>query len=112
LEAKKKTAPQSIVHEIIHLLVENEGVTRLDIVSARRSRHVSYVRHIGMYLARTYTEKTFPQIGFAFGSRDHTTVVYACEKMKKILETDPELKKRCEWYGRRIRDIAGDYVEN
>jgi chromosomal replication initiation ATPase DnaA len=105
-EAAKKVAPTGILHEIIHLLVENEEVSKLDVVSGRRTRQISYARQLGMYLARVYTAKSYPQIGNAFGSKDHTTVMYAYEKVKKMVAADPELKKRCEWYGRKIKDIA------
>ena len=44
-----------------------------------------------MYLCREQTHKSFPQIGRAFGRRDHTTVLYAHRKLTKALPKDPEL---------------------
>lgn len=57
---------------------------------SKRKEHV-YPRHIAMYLSRSMTDKSFPQIARAFGDRDHTTVVYACQKVAAQIHTDPEL---------------------
>ena len=71
-----------------------------DFKSSRRSREISYPRQIAMFLCRELTEMSLPQIGNAFGGRDHTTVMHAIEKiqteMKENLETKhaiEELKK-------------------
>ena len=54
----------------------------------RRNKAVVYPRQIAMYLARDLTDYSLPEIGGFFGGRDHTTVLYACEKISKSLKKD------------------------
>ncbi|MBQ3213405.1 MAG: chromosomal replication initiator protein DnaA, partial [Clostridia bacterium] len=49
-------------------------------------------RQIAMYLTRTLTDESFPKIGIEFGGRDHSTVIFACDKIEKELKTDEKLK--------------------
>jgi hypothetical protein len=62
-----------------------------DILSERRNHRVSLARHAGMFLARELTLKTFPEIGRAFGGRDHTTVLHAVRRIERKLPFDGEL---------------------
>ena len=63
-----------------------------DMTAKRRSRSVAYPRHIAMHLSREMTSLSFPEIGEQFGGRDHTTVLHACEKIKKDVKKDPKTK--------------------
>lgn len=63
-----------------------------DVISERRSAPVVRVRQIGMYLARTITLRSLPEIGRRFGNRDHTTAIHAVEKISNILKSDEDLK--------------------
>ena len=47
-----------------------------------------------MYLSRELTDFSLPKIGDEFGGRDHTTVIHAHEKISKLLQTDPQLKRQ------------------
>lgn len=67
------------------------NVSKADLESPSKARSVVYPRQIAMYLCREQTHKSFPQIGRAFGRRDHTTVLYAHRKITKDLLNDPEL---------------------
>ncbi|WP_162177011.1 DnaA ATPase domain-containing protein [Hyphomonas jannaschiana] len=67
------------------------NVSKADLESPSKARSVVYPRQIAMYLCREQTHKSFPQIGRAFGRRDHTTVLYAHRKLSKELATDQEL---------------------
>ena len=69
----------------------NLSVDRL--LSADRSREVALPRQIAMYLMRE-TNISLPQIGQALGGRDHTTVMYACEKVADLLERDDRLRRQ------------------
>lgn len=64
-----------------------------DLKSKAKSKNVAYPRQIAMYLSRTVTGTSLPQIGDAFGGRDHSTVVHAHNKIKEELITNSELKK-------------------
>ena len=63
-----------------------------DLKAKRRSRAVVYPRQIAMYLARSLTDFSLPEIGEYFGGRDHTTVLHAYEKIDKALKEDVKLK--------------------
>jgi chromosomal replication initiator protein len=59
-----------------------------DLLSARRSRSVTRPRQIAMALAKELTNHSLPEIGDAFGGRDHTTALHACRKVAELKETD------------------------
>ncbi len=61
------------------------GVTVSDIISARRTADLIPARQVAMFLSKELTPSTLPAIGRAFGGRDHTTVIYACRKIKLLL---------------------------
>ncbi|MBI1363858.1 MAG: chromosomal replication initiator protein DnaA [Proteobacteria bacterium] len=61
--------------------------------SSRRSRDVARPRQIAMYLAKTLTSKSYPEIGKAFGGRDHTTVMHAVKHIEGLRDSDPSLKE-------------------
>jgi len=67
-----------------------------ELKSQRRSRDVSFPRQIAMHLCRDMTDMSLPKIGDEFGGRDHTTVMHACEKIKKDMENSSELRKTIE----------------
>ncbi|MEI6308657.1 MAG: chromosomal replication initiator protein DnaA [bacterium] len=62
------------------------------LLAKKRSRDVVIPRHIAMYLAREMTDFSLPQLGESFGGRDHTTVLYACDKIKTEKEADINLQ--------------------
>jgi len=64
-----------------------------DILSKRRSRSVARPRQIAMSLAKELTNHSLPEIGDAFGGRDHTTVLHACRKIKELKEESHEIKE-------------------
>lgn len=74
-----------------------------DFESKKRTREIAYPRQIAMYLSRELTSTSLPQIGSAFGGRDHTTVIHACEKIRndcgndtKVQNTVNELMERLQ----------------
>jgi len=62
-----------------------------DLHSARRSRSITRPRQIAMALAKELTQHSLPEIGQAFGGRDHTTVIHACRKVLELREGDTNL---------------------
>ncbi len=64
-----------------------------DLLSKRRSRSVARPRQIAMALAKELTNHSLPEIGDAFGGRDHTTVLHATRKIKELQETDREMQE-------------------
>jgi chromosomal replication initiator protein len=69
------------------------GITVDEIVSKNRSRRIARPRQLVMYLARGETKASLPQVGRALGNRDHTTVLYGCDKIEDLMETDPSLRR-------------------
>lgn len=64
-----------------------------DLLSKRRSRFIARARQMAMALAKELTNHSLPEIGDAFGGRDHTTVLHARRKIKELILSDPEIKK-------------------
>ena len=71
--------------------------------SPRRSRSVARPRQIAMYLAKSITSRSLPEIGRKFGGRDHTTVLHACRKIKALREETHDIK---EDYSNLIRTLS------
>ena len=74
-----------------------------DLTSKRRSRSIVRPRQIAMALARELTNRSFPEIGTAFGDRDHTTVLYACRQVEKLRKTDSAIDTDYRNLLRRLR---------
>lgn len=87
---------QKVVAAYFNLSVE-------DIVSKRRTKTVVRPRHIAMYLAKTMTTRSLPDIGRRFGGRDHSTVIHAVSKMSDLLPSDTVLADDIEAIKRRLR---------
>lgn len=68
------------------------GIKAADLESSKRSKEIVLPRHVAMYLCRDVAEMSFKEIGRAFGNRNHTTVMSACEKIEKEIHSNMELK--------------------
>ena len=75
-----------------------------DILSKRRTKTVVRPRHIAMYLAKTLTTRSLPDIGRRFGGRDHSTVIHAVGKIAGLMKADAVLAEDIEAIRRRLRD--------
>ena len=64
-----------------------------DLLSKRRSRSIARPRQMAMALAKELTNYSLPEIGDAFGGRDHTTVLHACRKIKELRETSSDIRE-------------------
>jgi chromosomal replication initiator protein len=72
------------------------GLTVDDLVAKKRSREITVPRQIAMFLARELTDSSLLQIGSAFGGRDHSTVLHACDKIRTECETNINLRTALE----------------
>ena len=77
---------------IIEKVAEYFGLPKEDFKKSKRSKTLVFPRQIAMYLLRELTEMSLPEIGGVFGSKHHTTVLYACKKIRQDLENDEKLK--------------------
>ena len=75
-----------------------------DLLSKRRSRSVARPRQVAMALAKELTSHSLPEIGDAFGGRDHTTVLHACKRIKDLRDLEQRVK---EDYSNLLRTLAG-----
>jgi hypothetical protein len=67
------------------------GVTRNDILSARREANIVLPRHIAVYLAKELTPFTYPALGRFFGGRDHTSALHAVRRIQKLVRSDENI---------------------
>lgn len=85
----------SIVADVFNVSIE-------DLKGNSRRREISWARQIGMYLMRQHTDLSLPRIGEEFGGKDHTTVIYSCEKIAQLRETDQNLAQTLRQFSDRI----------
>ena len=81
------------VDQVVSAVCRHYKVSEEAIFSSSRSRTISYPRQVAMYLARTETDASLPQIGARLGNRDHTTILYGYEKISKAVERDADLRR-------------------
>ena len=80
--------------EVVRKVADTFGVPVERMLSRERARDVALPRQIAMYLLREEANISLPQIGNALGGRDHTTVIYGCEKIADLLERDDRLRRQ------------------
>ena len=76
------------IEQIQKKVSEHFNVKMSDMSSARRSRTVVRPRQIAMYLSKSLTSRSLPEIGRRFGNRDHTTVIHAVKKVEELRNLD------------------------
>jgi chromosomal replication initiator protein len=81
---------------IIRTVAEYYSVPVRDLMGKRRTKSIAYPRQICMFLARRLTSHSLEEIGGYFGGRDHTTVMYAYDKIRREVEQDGELSRTLE----------------
>ena len=91
---------------IIDVITEILKVPAEDLKSNSRRREISRARQIGMYLMRQHTDLSLPRIGEKFGGKDHTTVIYSCDKVAKQIRTDRALNQTISLLSDRINYVS------
>jgi len=92
------------VENIQKTVAEYYKIRIADLLSKRRSRSIARPRQVAMALAKELTNHSLPEIGDAFGGRDHTTVLHACRRIKELRETERRIG---EDYLNLLRTLAG-----
>lgn len=90
IEAKARAVNAENIKDVV---AEYYGVTQKDLMGKKRTRTIARPRQMAMALIRELTQDSFPEIGQAFGGRDHTTVMHACEKILQLRQSDPAIQK-------------------
>jgi len=106
---------QEVLRELIHeqqriptissiqkAVAEFYGVRVDDLRSRGRNKSIVLPRQVAMYLCRQIVKASLPDIGDGFGGKDHTTVIYACEKVKRKLADEEPFRKQVEDLANRL----------
>ncbi len=91
------------IDNIQKTVAEYYKIKMSDLLSKRRSRSVARPRQVAMALSKELTNHSLPEIGDAFGGRDHTTVLHACRKIEQLREESHDIK---EDYSNLIRTLS------
>jgi chromosomal replication initiator protein len=103
LPQRSNIAPEKIVE-----LVAREWQITVDALMSRdRSQKIAEPRQVAMYLLRTKTDASLPQIGDVLGGRDHTTVMYAIEKISGSMHQNDKLKRRVSRIEEQMYSYSG-----
>jgi chromosomal replication initiator protein len=90
LPKNRRIAPASILDAV----AEQFSIDKVKLLGRDRSKEVVLPRQIAMYLMREETNASLPEIGASIGGRDHTTVIYGCDKINDLLEKDDTLRRQ------------------
>jgi chromosomal replication initiator protein len=90
---------------IILAVAETFGISVEDLKGTSRRRDISNARQVGMFLMRQHTGLSLPKIGEEFGGKDHTTVLYSCEKVSDLQKSDPNIAQSL----RQLRDRLANH---
>lgn len=93
------------VDDIISSVAKSFNVKPSDIKSKKKHKLYSLPRQVGMYLSRNLTELSYPEIGSAFGGKDHSTVVYAAKKIENKIELDNSFRNLIDAIRKDISEI-------
>jgi chromosomal replication initiator protein len=104
--AKLEASPETIILAV----ADTFGVSIEDLKGNSRRREISMARQVGMFLMRQHTGLSLPKIGEEFGGKDHTTVIYGCEKVGDLQRTDPEVAQTLRQLSDRI-NLASSQTE-
>jgi chromosomal replication initiator protein len=96
----RKTSPQVILKTVADFF----NIPAADLTKRSRKKEVVKPRQIAMYLLREEIKLSFPEIGQKLGGRDHSTVIHACEKIKREEGVDEPLKNELVMIRQRIYD--------
>ena len=92
---KMESSPKSVIKSVSDAF----KISVEDLKSNSRRREISLARQVGMYLMRQHTDLSLPKIGDQFGGKDHTTVMYSCDKIAQLI-------KRALNLAQRVREVS------
>ena len=95
---KVEASPEAI----LMIVAQTFDISIEDLKSNSRRREISWARQIGMYLMRQHTDLSLPRIGEEFGGKDHTTVMYSCDKIAQLRVSTPDVAQTLQSLSDRI----------
>ena len=90
------------IDQIIRKVADHYNLRMSDLLSSRRTRNIARPRQVAMYLSKTLTSKSLPDIGRSFGGRDHTTVIHAVRKIEELRSVDNQIDEDVELLRRML----------
>ena len=99
----RETERRITVDDIQKATADHYGLKQSDLLCERRTRAVARPRHVAMYLAKSLTTRSYPDIGRRFGGRDHTTVLHAVKRIEALKAEDPALTADIEALARKLK---------
>ncbi|MBN1664534.1 MAG: chromosomal replication initiator protein DnaA [Deltaproteobacteria bacterium] len=93
------------IEDIIKTVTGHFGLKLSDIKSQKKNKNLVLARQVSMFLARKLTDASFPDIGEKIGGRDHSTVIYANNKIKKQLSTDEKLRQAMDSIEKTLKNL-------
>ncbi len=94
---------EPLMDDVVQVVTEHFGVKLSDLQSKRRTASVTYPRQIAMYLARRVTRHSLEEIGRFFGGRDHSTVLYAIDRVESRIAGDADCRALLEGLFEKLR---------
>jgi chromosomal replication initiator protein len=91
---------------ILSVIAEEFQLSIDDLKGTSRRREISHARQIGMYLMRQHTDLSLPRIGEEFGGKDHTTVLYSCDKINQSRHQDNQLRQTLSRLSDRVNLVS------
>jgi chromosomal replication initiator protein len=82
--------------DIKRAVAQHFGLKTSEMISKRRTKSISFPRHVAMYLCRKHTTLSYPEIGGEFGGRDHSSVIHAAQVVSSKISSDSGVKRVIE----------------
>jgi chromosomal replication initiator protein len=103
IAATTTTRPnEASVEDIQRIVCHHFKLRSTDLLSKDRHKSIAFARHVAMYLCKQRLKCSFPELGRAFGNRDHTTVISAVRKVEALRTSDPEVRAHIEAIERKL----------
>ncbi len=96
---------EASVEDIQRAVCHHFKLRSVDMLSKDRHKSIAFARHVAMYLCKQRLKCSFPELGRAFGNRDHTTVISAVRKVEALRTSDPEVRAHLEALERKLGSI-------
>jgi chromosomal replication initiator protein len=96
---------EASVEDIQRVVCHHFKLRSVDLLSKDRHKSIAFARHVAMYLCKQRLKCSFPELGRAFGNRDHTTIISAVRKVEALRTSDPEVRAHLEVLERKLGSV-------
>jgi chromosomal replication initiator protein len=96
---------EASVEDIQRVVCHHFKLRSMDLLSKDRHKSIAFARHVAMYLCKQRLKCSFPELGRAFGNRDHTTIISAVRKVEALRTSDPEVRAHLEALERKLGSV-------